>query len=49
MEREELEQLIKDTDAFINAIYDQVSTLGRVGFLHEVMNFKQQLQELKDA
>ncbi len=45
MEREELERLIKALDVFTGEIFDHVSPLGRVDFLHQVQDFRCTVEE----
>lgn len=49
MEREELELLLADIDAFIGKIFDNVAPLGRVDFLHQVYDFKATVQNKLEA
>jgi len=44
VEREELEQLLEAVDAFTAKIFDAVTPLNRVDFLHQVYDFRNSVE-----
>lgn len=40
MEREDLEHLLRETDKYVQTIFDTVGCLRRVDFLHQVYDFR---------